>query len=99
MQGIPVSPTSILVLWTLPAEIDRRGEITSYDIRHSVIEPDGTLLETVLINEIPSTEVSLLLTGLMAFTNYSIMIRANTDIGPGPFSMQLVVVLTNETCK
>ena len=99
LQANPVSSTSIRVSWTLPAEIDRRGKIISYDIRHSVIQPNGTLLETVLINNIPSTNLSLLLTDLMEFTNYTIMIRANTEIGPGPFSMQLVVVLTNQSCK
>ena len=41
----------------------------------------------------------IILDDLMEYTNYSIYIRARTEEGPGPFSDEMIVTLTNETSE
>lgn len=96
VRGTSGSPTSIILSWMLPEEIQRRGVIVSYDIHYEASDDDtGNIIDQGIIN---TNMTFFILTGLMEFTNYSIRISARTDIGPGPLS-EPEYVLTNETCK
>ena len=82
------SHTTIYVYWQLPEEIDRHGVITSYDIMYST---DGN--EEIMMDV---TTTSATLTDLLEYANYSISVRARTEVGEGPYS-EPIIVLTDET--
>lgn len=89
------SPTSIMLSWDLPEEVDRRGVIVSYNVHYLALDEEGSTIDKGMISTTMNMGFSL--TGLMEFTNYSIQISARTQIGAGPLSDPRFV-LTNETC-
>ena len=85
---------SINVSWMMLECQDRRGNITMYEVRYSVIGDSVNLT----LNTTNGDETSLLVDGLEEFTNYTIEVRAYTAVGPGPYSASMEVQ-TLEDCK
>ncbi len=86
MQINKVTTTSIGVNWNEITEIDRNGNITMYKIRYAPLDTfDGQLsTEHLITTTVSVMEVSL--NGLQEYVEYSISVRAYTDVGAGPFS-------------
>ena len=82
-----VSSTEIRALWDEVAEIDRNGLIIEFEVMY---EPLMTfdMLSTLTI---ATTNLSINLIDLEEYVEYNISVRAFTSIGPGPYSVGIVV--------
>ena len=78
-----ITSTIIKVSWDPPPIYFQNGVITSYTLTYIGVQRDITL-ETVTISVVNNTYVLPILTDLEENTDYSITLRANTIIGPGP---------------
>ena len=86
--------------WQPPIEEDRHGFIVSYDILYTALDENGMPIpDMTFIIERFTDGFEIILDDLMEYTNYSIYIRASTEVGPGPFSDEMIVTLTDETCE
>ena len=73
---------------------DRHGIITMYEVHYSIVG-DSVY---VTVNTTNGDETSLIVVGLEEFTNYTIVVRAYTAVGPGPYSAPMDVQ-TLQDCK
>ena len=86
--------------WQLPLEEDRNGIIVSYDIQYIGLDDNGLPIPNMTLVIPGFTDgTQIILANLLEFTNYSISVLARTAVGPGPFSDEMIVILTNETCE
>uniref|UniRef100_A0A4W5LXT8 protein-tyrosine-phosphatase n=1 Tax=Hucho hucho TaxID=62062 RepID=A0A4W5LXT8_9TELE len=83
------SSTSILVSWAPPLAEFQNGIITGYSIQYSVTEGDNRTSQQV--SQIPPESSPYLLENLEKWTEYGITVRALTEAGEGPESLQLLV--------
>ena len=90
-----VSSTSIYVIWDIVPPIDQNGIITMYEVMYQPLE---TFNGNIATNTINLTNMSVLLTDLQEFVNYTISVRAYTSMGAGPYSDE-VIVMTFEDSK
>ena len=74
--------------WEEVPEVDRNGNITSYEVRVNPAQ-----FQNVSYENVTGSELVLLVDGLEEFVEYNFTIRAYTIAGPGPFS----VITTNTT--
>ena len=82
-------------MWDEVVRIDQNGVITMYEVMYTPLEDfDGTIM-TKTTNV---TDLSVLLTDLEEYVNYTISVRAFTSAGAGNYS-DPVTVLTNEDGK
>ncbi|XP_071025225.1 receptor-type tyrosine-protein phosphatase delta-like [Oncorhynchus clarkii lewisi] len=81
--------TSILVSWAPPLAEFQNGIITGYSIQYSVTERDNRTSQQV--SRIPPGSSPYLLENLEKWTEYGITVRALTEAGEGPESLQLLV--------
>ncbi len=77
-----ISPIEIQVNWTEVPEINRNGNITTYEVMY---EPLITF-NILTVSWVDTTNVFIVLTGLEENVEYNISVRAYTSVGPGPFS-------------
>uniref|UniRef100_A0A8D3E9Y4 Receptor-type tyrosine-protein phosphatase delta n=1 Tax=Scophthalmus maximus TaxID=52904 RepID=A0A8D3E9Y4_SCOMX len=82
------SSTSILVSWAPPPLEFQNGVITGYSIQYSTTERNKT---SKRIDGIPPESSPHLLENLDKWTEYGITIRAQTEAGDGPESLQLLI--------
>lgn len=87
-----LSSTEIMVTWGPVPPVDQNGIITEYEVMFEPLETFSGTITTQTAN-VTAPAMSVILTGLQAFVNYSISVRAYTRIGAGPFS----TVITNMT--
>ncbi|XP_067353332.1 protein tyrosine phosphatase receptor type Db isoform X7 [Channa argus] len=90
-QGITcISPssTSILVSWGPPPLEFQNGIITGYSIQYSTTEGNKT---SKRVDAIPLENSPYLLENLEKWTEYGITVRAQTEAGEGPESLQLLI--------
>ena len=79
-------------MWDEVIPIDQNGVITIYEVMYTPLEDfDGTIM-TRTTNV---TDLSVLLTDLEEYVNYTISVRAYTSVGAGTYS-DPVIALTNE---
>jgi hypothetical protein len=78
------SATEISVSWSEVPLIHQNGIITLYEVFYYPLEDYHNPLSMVQ----NTTELSFNLMGLHEFANYSIQVRAFTEVGPGPYSDQ-----------
>ena len=90
VNGTSPSPTSLLVTWEHPLAPDRNGIITGYTV---IIQTDSKMNTTELF----SNDTSLLLTGLVPFTDYNITVAGNTSAGQGEFTMPFIMRTLNDS--
>ena len=95
VRVMTVSSTSIYVTWDIVPPIDQNGIITMYEVMYQPLE---TFNGNISTNTINLTNMSVLLTDLQEFVNYTISVRAYTSVGAGPYSDE-VTVLTLEDGK
>ena len=81
---------SITISWTPPLS-DGGSDITAYDLRHietaddETVDPNWTVVEDVWTTGSGALEYTL--TGLTADTQYDIQVRAENEVGDGPWSV------------
>lgn len=86
-----VSFEEVIITWEAPNEADQNGIITSYLINVTLVSTSQSFTRT-------STNTTLRLNGLQAFTSYTCWVAARTQVGLGPFNMP-ISFLTEETGK
>ncbi|XP_055079619.1 protein tyrosine phosphatase receptor type Db isoform X1 [Periophthalmus magnuspinnatus] len=82
------SSTSILVSWAPPPVEFQNGILSGYTIQYSNTEGNKTFKT---INGISPESSSFLLGSLEKWTEYGITVRAQTEAGDGPESLQLLI--------
>lgn len=82
------SSTSILVSWAPPPLEFQNGIITGYSIQYSTTEGNKT---SKRIDGIHPESSPYLLENLEKWTEYGITVRAQTEAGDGPESLQLLI--------
>ncbi|KAK7930022.1 hypothetical protein WMY93_006417 [Mugilogobius chulae] len=80
--------TSILVSWAPPPVEFQNGIISGYAIQYSNTEGNKTFKT---VNGISPESTSFLLENLEKWTEYGITVRAQTEAGDGPESLQLLI--------
>ena len=65
-----------------PPPIDQNGVLTSFSIEYFGVDRDTTTRNVT----VPSSQLSLTITGLNEETTYMLRIQASTSVGFGPFS-------------
>ena len=88
------SPTSIAVMWGEVLPRDQNGVITAYEVVYTALETFGGVAETNAVN-VSGSNMSVDLTGLHEYVNYTISVQAFTDVGAGPFTD----TVTELTCE
>ena len=94
MVSIIANKQSINVSWMMLDCQDRHGIITMYGVHYSIVG-DSVY---ITVNTTNGDETSLIVVGLEEFTNYTIVVRAYTAVGPGPYSAPMDVQ-TLQDCK
>ena len=80
-------------MWVEVPPAERNGVITVYEMQYMPLETcDRT---TMYVNLTNITMTSITLTGLEEYVEYNISVRAYTNVGPGPYSDD-VMERTNE---
>ncbi|XP_027871953.1 protein tyrosine phosphatase receptor type Db isoform X5 [Xiphophorus couchianus] len=82
------SSTSILVSWAPPPLEFQNGIITGYSIQYSTMEGNKT---SKRVDGIPPGSSPYLLENLEKWTEYGLTVRALTEAGEGPESLQLLI--------
>uniref|UniRef100_A0A8C2WJH8 protein-tyrosine-phosphatase n=1 Tax=Cyclopterus lumpus TaxID=8103 RepID=A0A8C2WJH8_CYCLU len=82
------SSTSILVSWAPPPVEFQNGVITGYSIQYSTTEGHKM---SKSVDGIPPESSPYLLEDLEKWTEYGITVRAQTEAGDGPESLQLLI--------
>ena len=85
LTAFPVSATSILVEWTVPATYDQNGVITSFTVLSSLVGEEQKAIDRLIPVRDNSTKFCFLLNGLEEASTYEIEVRATTVVdGNGP---------------
>ena len=71
-----------MVTWDEVPGLDQNGIITDYEVQIETLEFPAD----IMTNLVTTTNLSILVTGLEEYINYSIAVRAYTSVGPGPYS-------------
>ena len=79
------SPTSIAVMWGEILPRDQNGVITAYEVAYTALETFGGVAEKNTVN-VSGSNISVVLMELHEFVNYTISVRAFTDVGAGPYT-------------
>lgn len=82
-----LTSTSIMISWGKVPAIDRNGIITTYEL---LLEPLETFGGFIIDEQYNTTNLSLVITDLQEFVNYSISVRAYTIVGPGNYSGAII---------
>ena len=87
------NPVSLNVSWRSPVRGDRNGPITGYMINYT--QDGSSNMMSMSASEISGTTV-IIISGLVAYVNYSVIVAAMTVNGTGPFSDPPVVERSGE---
>ena len=71
-----------MVTWDEIPGLDQNGIIINYEVE---IEPLD-FPAAISIDQLTTTNLSILVTRLEEYVNYNISVRAYTSVGPGPYS-------------
>ena len=84
--------------WETFPTIDDNGILTEYQVQfnQTVAVVSHPPTDTV---SVPANTTTVVLTGLGAFLNYTITVRALTAVGPGPYSPDQARALTDRNGK
>jgi len=77
-------PAMLLVGYRPPEESLRNGDVTGYVIRYTRV--GGGVSQMIIVNGSSAGLRTSVITGLVAFTNYSVEVAAVNVNGTGPFS-------------
>ena len=84
-----VNPASLMVSWQPPPVIDHNGPLTGHMIQYTRVGSSD------IMNDVVTSGTTHTISGLVAYSNYSIRVAAVNDRGTGPFS-NLVVQVSGE---
>ena len=84
-----VNPASLRVSWKPPPGIDRNGLIT-YIIQYTRVGSSDMMSVNV------NSGTTLIISGLVAYVDYSVTVAARTVNGTGPFSNPAIVGRSGE---
>lgn len=84
-----------MVTWEDIPLIDQNGVIITYEVLY---EPLETFHGNISEQSLNTTDLFANLTDLEEFVNYSISIRGYTVVGPGNYSVP-IIVMTSEASK
>ena len=94
-DGVPVNVSSVnptlttlTIQWKKMAVHLENGIIRGYEVALS--EMDGTFKANVTLDE-GNNKLSTVFSGLDIWTNYTVMVRAFTSVGPGHWSSRIRV--------
>ena len=83
-------PASLIVSWRLPPNRDRNGPITSHVIQYTRVGSSDIMSVNI------TSGTRYIISGLVAYVNYSVIVAAMTVNGTGPFSDPPVVGRSGE---
>ena len=72
-------------MWGEVLPRDQNGVITTYQVAYTALEDFGVVMETDAMN-VSGSNMSVDLVGLHEYVNYTISVRALTDVGAGPYT-------------
>ena len=99
MRAMAESSTTIAVMWEEVPPIDQNGYIIMYEVMYTPLEIFGRTVEGNILN-VSGSNMSVVLTELEKYYNYSISVRAFTKIGAGPYSDPVIVqTLQDSKCN
>ena len=81
-----INPASLMVSWQPPPVIDHNGPLTGHVIRYSRVG------SSVVMNDDVTSGTTHTISGVVAYSNYSVKVTAVNDQGTGPFSNPVVQV-------
>ena len=90
------SPTTVAVMWGEVPAMDQNGDIIMYEVMYTPLETFGGTVEGDTVN-VSGSNLSVVLTGLEEYVNYSISVRAFTDVGAGPYSVAVIVLIQQDS--
>ncbi len=91
------SSTTIIVTWDIVPPIHQNGIITMYEVLYQPRETFNGAITTQTMN-VSGSMMSVVLSNLEEFVNYTIFVRAYTSEGAGPYGEE-VTVMTPEDSK
>jgi len=83
------SSTAIMVTWDPVPEIDQNGIITQYEVEFN--QSTFNEISTSNLTTTNGSQLMVELEGLEEYVEYSVRVRAYTSVGPGPFSVAMVI--------
>ena len=96
LQVTATSNVSATLIWIIPSQERRNGEITSYKYMYSRTRQSGENQTTPPLSACTET-TTIALASLSAGSVYSVSVSACTSGGCGPTST--IPVTTNDSCK
>ncbi len=87
MTATVLSSTEIQVNWTEVTEIDQNGIISEYEVIYEPLMTFGVLNTTTTTT---TMNLSTVLYELEEYVEYNISVRAYTNDGAGPYSVEIV---------
>ena len=84
LQLFSQNPRTLLITWQPPVDEHRNGIITGYVINITELET-GTQLQLV------TEQTSIIVESLHPFYTYGCIVAAETSVGVGPFTIEVVV--------
>ena len=81
-----INPASLMVSWQPPPVIDHNGPLTGHVIQYS------RLGSSDMMNDDVTSGTTHTISGVVAYSNYSVKVTAVNDQGTGPFSNPVVQV-------
>ena len=84
------NPASLNVSWRVPVARDRNGDITGYMMNYTMVgSSDIDMMSMIFMGETMGS-THIIISGLVAYVNYSVIVAAMTVNGTGPFSNRMV---------
>ena len=81
-----INPASLIVSWQPPPVIDHNGPLTGHVIQYSRVGSSD------MMNDDVTSGTTHTISGVVAYSNYSVKVTAVNDQGTGPFSNPVVQV-------
>jgi len=91
-----IDPVTFSVTYTRPLIQLHNGQLTGYMIRYTRV--DTGELQVMNVSDVSNRTVTSTISGLVAFTNYSVEVAAVNINGTGPFS-DAVFALSKQDSK
>lgn len=91
LRVFPIDSTEVLVVWDRIPDVERNGEITSYEVSLRALNFTMITNRTRTVNRFQFFEQ------LQEFAVYSIAVSGSTANGPGPFSPPVVVTTLEDS--
>lgn len=79
-----VHPGSLDVSWDPPLEIDQNGPIIGYDIEYTMVGSTSSMSDTTYSGR------QFVISGIVAYANYSVRVAAKNFNGTGSFSIPVI---------